>query len=126
MTIEQFIHTYVGTVNHLRALLHLKSAPRTEWDVLDTATRLYLPPQTAGEVLKELTARGLAVESGSPPRYRFQPSSPELTDLVEKVAEMDRTQPVTLINLIYARNKDIQAFADAFKLGKDKQEKDKP
>jgi hypothetical protein len=101
-------------------LLHLKGAPRTEWDVLDCATRLYLPPQNAAKVLHELAAKGLAVVTDEPPRYRYQPSSAELADFVEKLADMDRTQPVTLINLIYAQAKDIQALADAFKLRNEK------
>ena len=120
MNLDQFIQTHLVTVDHLRVLLHLKGTPRTEWDVLDVATKLYLPPQTAAAVLAQLTANGLAVASGDPPRYRYQPRTPELAELVEKLAEMDRTQPVTLINLIYARPKDVQAFADAFKLRKEK------
>ena len=119
MNLNQFISAHLGTVDHLRVLLHLKGTPRTEWDVLDVAAKLYLPPKSAAAVLAELTDHGLAVPSGDPPRYRYQPRTPELAQLVEHLAEMDRTQPVTLINLIYARSKDVQAFADAFKLRKE-------
>ncbi|HVM48169.1 MAG TPA: hypothetical protein VMU04_09080 [Candidatus Acidoferrum sp.] len=119
MTLNQFILAHLGTVDHLRVLLHLMGTPRTEWDVLDVAAKLYLPPPSATAVLAELEAGGLAVVSGQPPRYRYQPRTPEMAGLVDKLAEMDRTQPVTLINMIYARPKDIQAFADAFKLRKE-------
>jgi hypothetical protein len=37
------------------------------------------------------------------------------------VIELDQKQPVTLVNLVYAKPKDVQAFADAFKLTKDKE-----
>jgi DNA-binding IclR family transcriptional regulator len=120
VNLEHFIQAHLGTIDHLRVLLHLKGTPRTEWDVLDVAAKLYLPPQTAAAVLAQLAAYGLAVASGDPPRYRYQPRTPELADLVERLAEMDRTQPVTLINMIYAQPKDVQAFADAFKLRKEK------
>lgn len=120
MNLDQFISAHLVTVDHLRVLLHLRDTPRTEWDVLDVAAKLYLPQANASAVLAQLAGSGLAVTTGEPPRYRYQAASPELADLVEKLAEMDRTQPVTLINLIYAKHKDIQAFADAFKLGKDK------
>jgi hypothetical protein len=119
MNLDQFIHDHLGTVDHLRVLLHLKSTPRTEWDVLDVAAKLYLPPESAAAVLAQLASGGLVVASDEPSRYRYQPRTPELAELADKLAEMDRTQPVTLINLIYARPKDIQAFADAFKLRKE-------
>jgi hypothetical protein len=120
MNLEQFIQAHLGTVDHLRVLLHLKSTPRSEWDVLDVAAKLYLPPETAAGVLGQLSASGLTVTAGDPPRYRYQPRTPELAALVENLAEMDRTHPVTLINWIYAQRKDVQAFADAFKLRKEK------
>jgi hypothetical protein len=121
MNLNQFIQTHLVTVDHLRVLLHLKGTPRTEWDVLDVAAKLYLPPRSAAAVLAQLTDDGLAVSSGDPSRYRYQPRTPELAELADKLAEMDRTQPVTLINQIYARPKDIQAFADAFKLRSQKE-----
>lgn len=120
MNLRELIRTHLKTVDHLRGLLHLKSTPRTEWDVLDVAAKLYLPPPTAAAVLAQLHADGLLVMAGDPPRYRYQPRTAELAELAEKLAEMDRTQPVTLINLIYAQGKDVQAFADAFRLRKEK------
>jgi hypothetical protein len=37
MTLSQLIQAHLATVDHLRALLHLKGTPRTEWHVLDVA-----------------------------------------------------------------------------------------
>ena len=61
MNLNQFISAHLGTVDHLRVLLHLKGTPRTEWDVLDVAAKLYLPPKSAAAVLAELTDHGLVV-----------------------------------------------------------------
>ena len=119
MNLKQFITTHLKTVDHLRCLLHLKSTPRTEWDVVDLSLKLYLTPSAAGAVLAQLEGSGLVVAREEPPRYRYQPSNPELSQLVEELADMDRTQPVSLINLIYALPKDTHAFADAFKLRKE-------
>jgi hypothetical protein len=120
VNLKQFITTHLKTVDHLRCLLHLKSTPRTEWDVGDLSLKLYLTPAAAAAVLAELEAIGLVVGREEPPRYRYQPCNPELSQLVEGLAEMDRTQPVTLINLIYTRPKDAEAFADAFNLRKER------
>ncbi|MBI5687562.1 MAG: hypothetical protein HZC54_21030 [Verrucomicrobia bacterium] len=121
MKIKQFIAEHLETVDHLRVLLHLKGTPRTEWDVLDVAAKLYLPPERTAAVLAQLVIHGLVVASGERPRYRYHPGTPELADMAETLAEMDRTQPVTLINMIYAQPADTQAFADAFKLKKSKE-----
>jgi hypothetical protein len=118
VNLRQFIETHLETVDHLRCLLHLKGTPRTEWDVTDLSLKLYLSPAVAATVLSQLEAKGLVVITGEPPRYRFQPRTAELSGLIEELAEMDRTHPVTLINLVYARRTHTEAFADAFKLRK--------
>ena len=121
MNITQFIQSQIGTVDHLRALMLLYGSPRTEWDVIDVATKLYLPPDRLGVVLSELEARGLVITCGQPPRYRYEAKSQELTLLVREVVELDRTHPVSLIQLIYGEFGGVKAFADAFKLRKEKE-----
>lgn len=120
MQLQEFIDSHLGSVDHLRALLLLYSHPETEWDPAVLATKLYLRLEVAKAVLAELKAKGLSVAKGEPPRYHYEPRSPELSAMVEALAQMDRERPVTLLNMIYAHPKDIQAVADAFKLRKDK------
>ncbi len=108
-------------MDQLRAMLLLHASPQAEWDATDVGTRLYLTPALAAVVLARLEANGLLVSRGEPRRYQYQPQSPELTALVEEIVTLDRERPVTLIHMIYARPKDIKAFADAFKLRKDKE-----
>lgn len=121
MNIQQFIQTQLTSVDHLRALLLLNRSQGKEWALCDIATALYVPIKSAEAVLRRLTAGGLVVESGEPHRYRFGPASAEMGRLVEELVEMDRTRPVTLINTIYAA-RDIQAFAEAFRLNNKKRE----
>ena len=71
------------------------------------------------EALIRLVGDGLLAGEGDPMRYRFWPKSPELGRSVAELSEMDRERPVTLIKMIYERTRDIQAFADAFKLKKE-------
>lgn len=121
MNIKQFVNRYLESVDHLRAVLLLHDSPEAEWDATDVGTKLYLPPAVAAVVLARLEANGLAASQGEPRRYRYQPNSPELVAWVEQIVALDRERPVTLIHMVYDRPKDIQAFADAFKLRKDKE-----
>lgn len=115
MTIEEFIRTQVGTVDSLRALLLLRSNPEIHWDAVTVSGRLYILPAAAARTLDGLVAQGL-LEAGEDLCYFYRPQTPELAALVERLAELDREQPVTLLNLIYARPEDVQAFSDAFRL----------
>ena len=119
MNLEEFIKTQLESVDELRALLLLYSDPQKEWDVTAIAVKLYLRPAAAAAVLTRLAAKHFLVADGEPLRYRFQPRSSELSQLVKELAELDRQRPVTLLNMIYSRPKDIQAFADAFRIKKE-------
>ncbi|MHB0957625.1 MAG: hypothetical protein ACYC6N_25635 [Pirellulaceae bacterium] len=120
MNVEQFIHAYIETVDQLRAVLLLASDRQVEWSETDVGAKLYLLPASARAVLDRLVAKGLCVGQGEPRRYRYQPQSPEMAQFVQEVVELDRERPVTLLKIVYARPKDIQAFADAFRLRKEK------
>ncbi|HEX3890692.1 MAG TPA: hypothetical protein VHX90_07565 [Verrucomicrobiae bacterium] len=119
MNLEEFIRTQIESVDDLRALLMFHASPQVEWDTMVTAVKLYIQPDAAAAVLARLAAKGFLVASGGPNHYRFQPQSQELSQLVRELAELDRQRPVTLINMIYARREDLQAFADAFKIKKE-------
>lgn len=119
MSIEEFIKSQLQSVDDLRALLLFHSNLEPTRDAEETASRLYIPPAAAATVLARLAERGFLTGAGEPPRYRFQPRDLELAALIQELAELDRKKPVTLLKMIYSRPKDIQAFADAFKLKKE-------
>ena len=116
MNLEEFIKSQIASVDDLRTLLLLSVNSGLDWNVNEVAGKLYLLPATAGAVLDRLTAKGLLTCSGEPPRFRYQPASAEIAGLVSELIELDRKRPVTLINMVYPAKKDIQAFADAFKI----------
>ncbi len=119
MNLEEFIKTRIGSVDELRALLLFHGGAQTEWDATGLAAKMYLRPADAAAVLARLVANGLLAPGREPAHFRYQPNSEELARLVAELAEVDRKLPVTLINLIYGVPKDLQAFADAFKIKKD-------
>ena len=118
MNLEEFIKTYIESVDELRALLLFHANPDMEWDNMRAAGKLYVPPAMMAVILDRLTAKGFLTVAGDPPRYHFQSQTQELKQMVEQLARLDAEKPVTLINMVYGRQKDVQAFADAFKLKK--------
>lgn len=118
MNLEEFIRTQIESVEELRALLLMYGDPQAEWGVMTAAGKLYIPPAILTVILERLTAKKLLTAAGNPPRYRFKPQTEELERLVRELAELDTQRPVTLINMIYSRLKDVEAFADAFRIKK--------
>jgi hypothetical protein len=71
--------------------------------------------------LSELSRQGLLGQvDANPPRYRFQPTSPELRAVVDRFIASFPTFQTRIMRLIYERPvQRIKDFADAFKLRKD-------
>ena len=123
MNFEEFIRSKIGSLNELRVLLLFRASPGLDWDVPGISGKLYLRPAEAQAAVTALAGNDLLVPAEKPQHYRYQPKSEELARLVEQLVEVDRNHPVTLIHMIYDRTRDIQAFADAFRLKKENGEK---
>lgn len=100
MNLEEFIKNQIKSVPELRALLFFQAFPQTDWDAAEVAPKLFLQPPMVTGILTELVSKGFLASTGDPPRFRYQPQSAALADCVVQLAEMDRIQPVTLVNLI--------------------------
>jgi len=120
--VRLFIRANIESVDQFRILLFLRNHPEQEWNVLSICAKLYLRLEAATAELAKPEARGLLTSSEEPKRYSYNPCSPELENMVKKVAQFDQERPITLIKLIYSLSKDVQVFADAFKLRKDDKE----
>jgi len=122
LSLEEFIRTSLVSVDDLRVLLLFHGAPNAGMDVSEVAGKLYMSPATAAEVAGRLTARGLLADAGGErPRFRYQPASTDIAQMVEELVKLDRERPVSLINMIYPSTRDIRAFAAAFRIIKDKE-----
>ena len=115
MDLQQFILKHIESVDHLRALLLLRSEPDRGWSAMEAGGRLYLQPRQIAGVLASLKAAGLLHE-GTGATFSFKPANQNLAELVEELATLDKERPVTLIKLIYSRPDTLEAFADAFRL----------
>jgi hypothetical protein len=119
--VVRFVLDKIESVAQLEGLLLLRRDSRQEWSLEALAARLYISEGQTAELVSGLTAQGLAVETAmSPSTYRYQPKSPELAEMVDRLADIYAKQLVAMTHLIHSKQKPrVQAFADAFRLRKD-------
>lgn len=119
--IAQFITNQIDSIAQLEALLLLRRESHGTWSASTLAQRLYTTERETVDALERLSADGLAIALGSEPTcYRYEPISPELYDLVDRVADVYSKHLVPITNLIHSKPKTrVQEFADAFRIRKD-------
>jgi len=119
--VQQFISTTIDSIAQLEALLLLYANRDAEWSAEAVSKRLYVTERETAGLLRNLHARGfLSHGNHSPGAYQYRPESPELAQMVERLAEVYRQYLVPVTQLIHSKSKSrIQEFADAFRLRKD-------
>jgi hypothetical protein len=117
--VRRFILTSIPSVPYLEAVLLLRAEPQKEWDAALLARRLYVPERTGAELVEQLRSSGIATGSGSGSAVRFEPT-PELAELIERVAQAYAANLVGVTDLIHSRiDRRAQQFADAFRFRKE-------
>jgi len=109
----------IPTIEAAELLVVLSRDPARQWKPEEIVHEIRPTVIAESEVRKCLAlfqARGLVIESQDA-RFQYQPASDALDSTVRALAKAYKERPVTLIRLIYSRN--IQSFADAFKIKKD-------
>lgn len=119
--LRRFILTSIISVPHLEAMLLLRGEPAKQWDAKEVAQRLYLSEKAASELLSELCAAGVLIVTGQEVLlYRYHPTSDELRQMIDRLADVYTKNLIEVTNLIHSKvDRMAQQFADAFKLGKD-------
>jgi hypothetical protein len=116
--VHRFILTSIPSVPYLEAVLLMRAEPAVAWDVPRLARRLYITEVDAAELLRLLSAAGVAAASSESVHY--QPATPELAALLDAVAHEYTINLVGVTDLIHSRiGKRAQQFADAFRWRKD-------
>jgi hypothetical protein len=119
--VVRLIHDSVPTVDALEILVMLACAPDATWSAADLHAKFSRVSETTMAMyLKELAGQGivLAEPSGG---YRYRPASPAIEAAVAGLCKAYNERPVTLIRTVYstADKRQIQSFADAFRLKKE-------
>jgi hypothetical protein len=120
--LRRFVLTGIPSVPFLEALLLLRAEAGRAWPGDDVARRLYVRPRDAAALLEQLCDAGMAVQSV--PRealaWRYQPATPAMAALIDRLAELYARQLVQVTTLIHSKlDRKAQQFANAFTWRKD-------
>src|SRR5262249_54429198 len=114
---RDFILRHIDSVAQLEALLLLRANPKQDWDVKQTAARLYAGEREVAELLARLCADGLLRCNGD--LYRYGCQTPEQGAMVDDLAATYSRHLIPVTAIIHAKPRRIREFADAFKFRKD-------
>ncbi|GMV27358.1 MAG: hypothetical protein AMXMBFR58_33890 [Phycisphaerae bacterium] len=103
----------LDSVTQLDVLLLLHGSQQREWSPQEVATELRIGAQWAEQYLRVLCARGLIVSEQAGYRYVARP---DLEQPMQELTRLYRTHPVGIIAAIYRPNKQLEEFADAFRI----------
>ena len=121
--IARFIITSIDSVPHLEALLLFRLGTEAEWDAKIMAQRLYIAEKRATEILEDLYSAGFVARQGNAPHsYRYEPTSVELKEMIESLADIYAKNLLEVTHLIHSKiDKQAREFGDAFKWRKRKE-----
>lgn len=120
--IKRFILLSIPSVPYLEALLILRQRPDHLWTAAEIAPQLYLSPAAAQSLLEQMHQNEvLRIVDDAPGKYRYQPSTPELSKMIDQLAEIYHHHLIEVTHLAHDQlNKKAHKFANAFVLGKGK------
>ncbi len=120
--VRSFIDEHIRSVSQLEMLLLLQTTADQNWTVAELARELRVEAAWVEAQLNGFAAAGLVSKSAeTPAAYRFNPATPELRRAMLALSRAYLLQRVRVIERVYGRSSDrIQAFADAFRLKKER------
>ena len=122
--LKEFIAGYFHSVIRLEVLLLLSEDRDRVWSATAVDRKLNLSPPSAKAHLDELVAQGLLVLDGEK-RYRYFPSSNELSKTVRQLSNAYATQRVAVLTIVFDNRVDkVRLFSEAFRLINGKTESD--
>ena len=117
--VHRFVLTSVPSVPFLEALLLMRGDRVHSWDAPRLARALYTRRKVAADLLHALCDAGI-VASGGVGAFTYRPSSDELAQRLDALADCYSTHLVAVTDLIHSRTeRRAQQFADAFRWKKE-------
>lgn len=119
--VSRFFQDHIETIDQLEILRILGEDPEKEWDAAVLAGEVQAAPPLVRVHVTAMAARGLLTMTlrGANLSCRHGAGTPELVEMVDRLLQVYKERPVTMIKMVYARARDpLRAFADAFRIRK--------
>jgi len=119
----EFILENLDSVPHLESLILLWNSRPVGWSEDELASRLYIPREHVGAVLRDLMRLQIVQEiAGSPQRYSYFPRSEQQDELMHKIDHAYRRDLVRISTMIHSKaSSPVREFAKAFLFKKDRE-----
>lgn len=119
--VARFIEDQIDSVPHMEALLLLWQSAREAWSADQLASRIYVSPDAAAQILRDLARRQLVrATSENPNRFTYDGAWDEGVGLMKRVAQAYRQHLVLVAHRIHSKASGaVREFARAFSIKKD-------
>lgn len=122
--LQNFITTYIGSVEQLEILLLLYSDPTKAWCPAELSRRFRSSLDSVSARLQGLLNNGLVtrIEENPGPKFKYHSPSDSINERVQELSACYAQKRSTIINMIYTGNSRVgasgavQNLADAFKI----------
>jgi len=117
---QQFIAQHIHSIEQLEIFLTVGGGESQSWSVDEVFRKIQSNEKSIAECLAYFLKEGIAILEREG-RYRISDKTPGLVPIALELQKAYRERQVTIIEMIYKKPpRQIQSFADAFRLRKDK------
>lgn len=123
MDAYEFLLKNIDSVPHLEALILFWNSRPVRWTCEEMTSRLYVPFERVGDVLRDLVRLQLVAESETtPPRFSYYSRSKEQDDMMRQVDEAYRRDLVRISTMLHEKaSPAVRDFARAFRFKKEQE-----
>ena len=115
-TLLDFAGALFKSVWALELLLALKHPADRSWQTSDIIKELRGSQVVVTEALSNLVAAGLVIQEDNG-RYRYQPGSPSMDEMVTELANLYAVKPTSVIcKIVTSSSAKLQILSDAFRI----------
>jgi hypothetical protein len=116
----EYIAEHINSLEQLEILLLLKDQPTREWTAEAVFTVIQSSQSSVSQRLQEFGEKGLLIQRQTG-LFQYAPKDESLAQTIHALSAAYKERRMKVIELIYRKPIDeVQSFADAFKLRKDK------
>lgn len=118
----EFILEKIDSVPHLEALILFWNSRPVGWTAEEMASRLYVAPEQAAEIVRDLMRLRLVQQiPATPAKFSYLPGSAEQDELMQRIDEAYRRDLVRISTMVHSKaSSPVREFARAFRFRKER------